>query len=454
MEDGLPSLRRHACSLYLAVPCSMNADSVFRASRAATRLLVGGVAVHDVVREGMRACARVVKRVTESRAGRLATRTRGRLATIGTLMIALAMGFEPAVGLAQTNRASGAAPGAFEGTGFFQVFGRLDGRAIALIAAAAAIVVLLLFRIGAMVRGERRSARPIAVPPERKARSEGAPFEHSTLRTPTDWGHDQNNRSAQGRQTVKVTTTKIELPSLADAITQWTISDVQNAAEISKQPADGLGKPANPPQSPYQTAFNPYFRGEPPGSEIEVIEVADTLLQAELLVQLGDPKHAMTLLSNHIRTHERPGPAIWLMLLNLYQTTGRKSQYEALSKGFSTLFNAMVPEWSASPESVARDLESYPQVMAGSMPRGAGRERGPTSRACSRRSRRQPAGLFAHRIPRTAVPAGDRQPARSDRGRRRRTREHPAQARPGGLSARRRSAFSVESVFPTQARTQ
>ena len=270
-------------------------------------------------------------------------------------------------GLSAAHAATGdsVAPGAVEAMDLFQVFGRLDATATGLIVAAAVIVALLVWRVAAMVNRERRPASRSASTRDRvRASGDDSGFAHSTLRASTDWGHDQNKRSSEARQTVEVTTTSVELPSLADAVTQWTMSDVQNAAQRSRDGSDALGRPTHQPSSPYRTAFNPYFSGESPGSDIEVVEVADTLLQAELLVQLGDPKHAMTLLSNHIRTHERPGPAIWLMLLDLYQATGRKSQYEALSKGFSTLFNAMVPAWSASPENVARDLETYPQVLA------------------------------------------------------------------------------------------
>jgi hypothetical protein len=178
----------------------------------------------------------------------------------------------------------------------------------------------------------------------------------------TDWGQDQHKRASQSRATPAPGKS---LPVLDMAATHWSISEVQNAAAISRQANDSMGKPPDATPSPYQTSFNPYFRGETSNAQaMEVVEVADALLQAELLVQLGDPKQAMTLLSNHIRDTEKPGPAVWLMLLNLYQSTGRKSQYEALAKGFKTLFNASVPPWSAKREIAGRTIESYPQVMA------------------------------------------------------------------------------------------
>jgi hypothetical protein len=275
--------------------------------------------------------------------------------------VALAMVAEHAN--AQTT-SSNAVAGGVAHSGFLQVFERLDPMAMVLIVGAAIVLVLLIVRIWIMVRREQ----PIAVPaPARKRPTMGAmggdTIDRPTLQGSTDWGHDQNKRAAQSREAVTVMGITAGLPSLDQAVTQWTISEVHNAAFISKQANEGMGKSPNMPASPYRTSFNPYYKGESPTSAIEVIEVADTLLQAELLVQLGDPKQAMTLLSNHIRETEKPGPAVWLMLLNLYQSTGRKSQYEALALGFGTLFNAAVPPWATSKEVMARDIESYPQVM-------------------------------------------------------------------------------------------
>jgi hypothetical protein len=275
--------------------------------------------------------------------------------------VALAMVAEHAT--AQTTSASAAAGGATR-SGFLQVFERLDPMAMVLIVGAAIVLVLLIVRIWMMVRREQ----PIAVPAPARRRPTmgglgGDTIDRPTLQGSTDWGHDQNKRAAQSREAVTVTSITGGLPSLDQAVTQWTVSEVHNAAFISKQANESMGKSPNMPASPYRTSFNPYYKGEAPTSAIEVVEVADTLLQAELLVQLGDPKQAMTLLSNHIRETEKPGPAVWLMLLNLYQSTGRKAQYEALALGFGTLFNAAVPPWATSKEVLARDIESYPQVM-------------------------------------------------------------------------------------------
>ena len=290
------------------------------------------------------------------RALRDLVRWTGRCAVASTLWIDVAC----AQGAAST-RGAPVPPGAVARAGFFQVFERLDATAAALIVGSVVILVLLVVRVWMMVRGER----PMKVAPARQRPrvADPDPLDAPTVRgAQTNWGHDQNKRAAQARESVGPDT---KMPELDMTVTQWSISEVHNAAHISRQANESMGKAANAPPSTYQTAFNPYYRGdEPTGAGIEVVEVADTLLQAELLVQLGDPKQAMTLLSNHIRDTAKPGPAVWLMLLNLYQSTGRKAQYEALATGFKTLFNASVPEWSAKRDAAARQLESYSQVMA------------------------------------------------------------------------------------------
>jgi hypothetical protein len=246
---------------------------------------------------------------------------------------------------------------------FLQVFGRLDATSLVLVVGALVVAILLILRIWMMVRREKK---PVVVPPRPRAKRtepDADGLERPTIQRTTDWGFDQNKRAALARSPVAVAARSADLPSLDQAVTQWSISEVHNAAAISLQPNESMGKSPNAPASPYRTSFNPYFKREQPVGGMEVVEVADTLLQAELLVQLGDPKQAMTLLSQHIRETEKPGPAVWLMLLNLYQTTGRKSQYDALAKGFGLLFNAAVPPWATSAEVAARDLEAYPQVM-------------------------------------------------------------------------------------------
>jgi len=243
---------------------------------------------------------------------------------------------------------------------FLHLVERMGGTAVVLVVAAVVVFVLLVWRVAVMVRHER----PASMQSRRRTHREGDdPIDRPSIQRATDWGFDQNKRSAAARSPVTVSGTKVDLPSLDHAVTQWSTTDVNNANNSGVQPSDALGQSPLPTQSPYRTSFNPYFRHDQPANRIEVVEVADALMRAELLVQLGDPKQAMTLLSRHIRDTEKPGAAVWLMLLSLYQSTGREAQYNALASGFRTLFNAEVPAWATSPDVMARELESYPQVM-------------------------------------------------------------------------------------------
>ena len=280
----------------------------------------------------------------------------GALVAVGGAAFAQAVGAAPSTGSSDYLAANE----------FETVLERLDALTIGLIVAAVVFLGLLVWRIRVAIRRER----PVVVErrADRRADRRAAGADDSllrpTLQGATDWGFDQNKRAALARSPAAVAGAAPDLPSIEHAITQWSASDVLRANAVDVPTPDSLGASPGITASPYRTGANPYFRREQPLPKMEVEEVADTLLQAELLVQLGDPKQAMALLSHHIRETEKPGAAVWLMLLDLYQTTGREKQYNALAAGFKALFNAEVPAWAVSPDKVARDLESYPQVLA------------------------------------------------------------------------------------------
>ena len=241
------------------------------------------------------------------------------------------------------------------------VLERLDGPALGIVLVGLLIIALLVWRIWITVRKEMRTASPPRAARPAQTRDDDNLLDRTTISRPTDWGADQDKRSAVGR--ARVARRDADLPAIDHQATQWPPIDMQSTAGLGVLPPDALGKAPVAPPSPYRTGFNPYYHVGRPENPIEVEEIADTLTQAELLVQLGDPKEAMSLLARHIRDTEKPGPGVWLMLLGLYQTTGREAQYNALADGFRTLFNAAVPPWATSPDVAARDLESYPQVM-------------------------------------------------------------------------------------------
>lgn len=269
-----------------------------------------------------------------------------------------------ALGQALAQDTPAAANSSASRSAFAVVLERLDGAPLALMVAALLIIVLLAWRIWQTVRRERpfvprpRTARPA------RATGDDEPLEPPTIQRPTDWGADQNKRSAVGRARAAGQNRNADLPAIDQTATQWPPIAMQSITGHGVLPPDALGRAYVAPPGPYRTGgFNPYYQTGRADNRIEVEEIADTLTQAELLVQLGDPKEAMSLLARHIRETERPGPAVWLMLLDLYQSTGREAQYNALTDGFRTLFNADVPAWASTPGVATRDLESYSQVV-------------------------------------------------------------------------------------------
>ncbi len=243
------------------------------------------------------------------------------------------------------------------------VMDRLEGPALFFVVGALLVVALLVWRIVASVRRERPVRRRATATARARSPERNDTMIPTAAGDVTDWGHDENKRSAAARVRPGAAPLAGNTVTGARPTTQWPPLERASVLRDKVAGPDTLGAPLTGNTSPYRTGFNPYFHGEPPEQRIVVEEVADTLTQAELLVQLGDPKEAMNLLSRHIRETEQPGPEVWLMLLDLYQSTGRESQYNALAEGFHALFNAQVPPWPASRDAATRDLETYVQVM-------------------------------------------------------------------------------------------
>jgi|GEM_PF-1392927 len=245
---------------------------------------------------------------------------------------------------------------------FHDVFKRLDTTGLLLIALSALFILWFVWRIVKMI-GRDRAPRPSRSRKGRAPRVVVSPTtiapQRDSLSAATDWGFDENKRSAVSRRrglSEDATRTSIDTSTRLPSLERPTGS-------YGVQPEDALGRSPVATVSPYRTGTNPYYlRGDSLENQIDVEEVADVLTQADLLVQLGDPKEAMNLLSRHIRETEKPGPQVWLMLLDLYRTTGREAQYNALGDGFRALFNAQVPPWSTS-SAGDRTLEEYPQVL-------------------------------------------------------------------------------------------
>lgn len=87
--------------------------------------------------------------------------------------------------------------------------------------------------------------------------------------------------------------------------------------------------------------------------------------EATVFADLGYPERAMTLLTEHIASHERSHPAVWYLLFELYRNNGLQAEFEQAQITFKRRFNLAAPRWQDSAESVVDTVGilSFPHVL-------------------------------------------------------------------------------------------
>ena len=87
--------------------------------------------------------------------------------------------------------------------------------------------------------------------------------------------------------------------------------------------------------------------------------------EAAVFVHLGYPERAMTLLTEHITSHERSHPAVWYQLFELYRDNGHKAEFELAQIRFRGRFNLVAPLWqdSMASETDSIGILSFPHVL-------------------------------------------------------------------------------------------
>lgn len=87
--------------------------------------------------------------------------------------------------------------------------------------------------------------------------------------------------------------------------------------------------------------------------------------EAAVFVHLGYPERAMTLLTEHIASHERSHPAVWYLLFDLYRDNGQRAEFELAQMRFRGRFNLVAPQWQTSAESEGDSVGilSFPHVL-------------------------------------------------------------------------------------------
>ncbi|MEO6147745.1 MAG: hypothetical protein ABIT70_12010 [Sulfuriferula sp.] len=87
--------------------------------------------------------------------------------------------------------------------------------------------------------------------------------------------------------------------------------------------------------------------------------------EATVFADLGYPERAMTLLTEHIASHERSHPAVWYLLFELYRNNGLQAEFEQAQITFKRRFNLAAPRWQDSAESTVDTVGilSFPHVL-------------------------------------------------------------------------------------------
>ncbi len=113
---------------------------------------------------------------------------------------------------------------------------------------------------------------------------------------------------------------------------------------------------------------NPLFHPNQTASSVDVTVLSHVTDEAQVYADLGLTNEAIEILAHHIDTSEaeRPSPAPWLMLFDLFRKANRRADYDRLAPMFRKNFNGRLPEWDSYGDEMALDdgLESFPHLIA------------------------------------------------------------------------------------------
>jgi pilus assembly protein FimV len=113
---------------------------------------------------------------------------------------------------------------------------------------------------------------------------------------------------------------------------------------------------------------NPLFHPNQTASSVDVSVLSHVTDEAQVYADLGRTNEAIEILAHHIDTSEaeRPSPAPWLMLFELFRKSNRREDYDRLAPMFRKKFNGRLPEWDSYGDELALGdgLESFPHLIA------------------------------------------------------------------------------------------
>jgi hypothetical protein len=92
-------------------------------------------------------------------------------------------------------------------------------------------------------------------------------------------------------------------------------------------------------------------------------EMLDIRQQAEFFIALGRHDEAVAILESGVAQTANANPLVYLDLLKLFHTLGRKADFDRCRESFNNLFTGLVPVYSNF-HLGGNSLEAYPQVCA------------------------------------------------------------------------------------------
>ncbi|TAG77918.1 MAG: hypothetical protein EAZ21_13900 [Betaproteobacteria bacterium] len=113
---------------------------------------------------------------------------------------------------------------------------------------------------------------------------------------------------------------------------------------------------------------SPLFHLNQSAAQVDVSELSQVTDEAQVYADLGRTNEAIEILAHHIDSvdGDRPSPAPWLMMFDLFRKANRRADYDRLAPKFRKLFNGRLPEWDDYGRELALDdgLEAFPHLVS------------------------------------------------------------------------------------------
>lgn len=128
---------------------------------------------------------------------------------------------------------------------------------------------------------------------------------------------------------------------------------------VAAAPIKSAAKTAAPPELPKRL---PVVE-KPAEPEVELSGKPDETLElAEIMLSMGLAQGAAQTLVEHIRNNPREALFHWLKLLDIYRTSGHRSDFKNAAEQLRQHFNIQAEDWTSGSHNILPTLEDYPRV--------------------------------------------------------------------------------------------